>query len=137
MVARGLHDKRLVEHERRTGESRIEIAEGPLLERLAHRQASRLLVVEILGRPLDRLERPRPFTRRGSSPRVPLQSRTRAVGPEAVERIGDKRQRLEIDFDPFDRLGGRQLIGRGHRENRLAGIKRLIRQRAFRAAEVG
>ena len=58
-------------------------------------------------------------------------------GTQALERIDDKRQRLEIELDALDRLGRRRLVNRGDGQNRLALIERLVRQRALGAAQVG
>ena len=49
----------------------------------------------------------------------------------------DERQRLEVELDPLDRLGGGQLVDRGDGQNRLALIQRLVGQRALGAAQIG
>jgi hypothetical protein len=56
--------------------------------------------------------------------------------PEAVERTGHKRQRLEIDLDGFDGFGRRQFVDRGDREDRFAGVQRLVGERALRAVQI-
>ena len=63
---------------------------------------------------------------------LPSDPRVRAAGPQRLERIDHERQRLEIDLDLFDGLGGGQLVHGGDRQNRLALIQRLIGQRLVR-----
>ena len=67
--------------------------------------------------------------RRNAHPDVSIGPCVRAAGPQTDQRIDDKRQRLEIDFDFFDGFGGRKFVDRGHGKNRLALKQRLIRQR--------
>ena len=92
-------DERLVEHERGVLEAGVDVAVGPLLRRLAHRQAALVGLGELLGGPLDRLRsatpRSAPDRRHRRVPTLPV---VRAFGPPGrrlVERIDDERQRLE------------------------------------------
>jgi hypothetical protein len=43
--------------------------------------------------------------RRRPHPDVALDTRVRAVGPQALNRIDDEGERLVVDVDRFDRLG--------------------------------
>jgi hypothetical protein len=59
---------------------------------------------------------------------LPSHSGVRPAWPQRIERIDDKRKPLEIDLNSFDRLRGGHFVHRGHRQNRLAHIDRLLRQ---------
>ena len=63
------------------------------------------------------------------TPRVALQPRVRTARPETDQRIDDKRQRLELDPDCLDRFGRGVFVDGGDRQNRLALVDRLVRQR--------
>ena len=71
---------------------------------------------------------------RRRSPRIAVESGIRAVGPQALERIGDERKQLEVDLDPLDRLRGSRLVHGGDGEDRLALVARLVGERSFGAA---
>ena len=126
-------------------EAGIEIAERPLLERLAHRQPSRFAFVisEVGGRPFHgfgdwrwsrTLGPGRWWTR--CAPDVAVQPRVGAARPEAVERIDDEGKRLEIHLDRFDgQCRGLFVDGRDG-QDRLAGIERLVGQRLLGAVQI-
>ena len=116
----------------------LDIADVPLVGFLAERQAAVLGLLEIFLGPLDGVQFGRrhsgPFPglrrrRRHANPNVSVGSGVRAAGPQTHQRIDDERQRLEIDFDFFNRFGGGEFVDRGHGENRLALKQRLIGQR--------
>ena len=141
-MAGGLHDEGFVEDERGVLEAGVEIAVRPLLGRLAHRQRCRrgASAKSCVG-PLQRLDLRARRRSVGAGPAggagipdVAFESRVGAAGPQALDRIDDERQRLEIEVDPLDRLGGGQLVDGGDGENRLALIERLVGQRALGAA---
>ena len=140
-MTRGLHDKGFVEHQRGGGKARVQIAVRPLFERLACGQAPFSGRGKILRGPLHgfawrRTRRPLRAGHRGA-PRIAVETRVRAIGPEAFQRIGHKRQRLEVDLDAFHRFCRGQLVNSGNREDRLAGVQRLVRQRLLDAFEFG
>jgi hypothetical protein len=137
LMARRLHDERLVEHERGAAESRVDVAVGPLLGRLAHRQLAVAGGGEVLFGPLQRADlRPVPCralqvpcagSARGR-PDVASRAGVRTVRPEALERIGHERQRLEIERDAFYRFGGGEFVDGRDGQNRLALELRLVRE---------
>ena len=140
LVARVRRDERFVKHERGVLETRVEIAERPFIGRLAHRQLALFGLGEVRLGPLEfpdlgrrhRCRAARRIRRRcGSHPDIALSSRIRPAGPQGFERIDDKRQRLEIDPNLFNRFGGSELVDRGHGENRLALVQRLHREPAI------
>ena len=110
----GLHDKGLVEHQRRLFKARVEIAEGPLPQaaclsaagpsRAAAKSASVHFTVSRVGGAGGP----------GGAPGLAAAARSRhcrrvarsASRPEAFERIDDEGQRLEVDDDAFDGVGG-------------------------------
>ena len=141
-MAGGLHDEGFVDDERRGLEAGVEIAVRPLVGRLAHRQAAFGRVREILRGPFQHLHlRPRRRRRRagvgaagtGVTQTLPSRRAFGLPGPQALDRIGDERQRLEIEIDALDRRGGGRFVDRGDGENRLALIERLVGQRALGA----
>ena len=141
----GLHDERFVDDECRGLEAGVEIAEGPFVRRVAQRQRAGGSVREVLLGPLQRLElRSRRRSagaghrgcRRGK-PDVAFETAIRAAGPQAVDRIDDERQRLEIEIDALDGGDRGFFVHSGERENRLALIERLVGQRTLGAAQVG
>ena len=64
-------------------------------------------------------------------PDVALFPRVRRAWPERVQRVDVERQPLVVYVDSFDGFGGRELIHRGDRQNRLALVDRLHRQPAL------
>ncbi len=140
VVPGGLHDERLVEHERGLLEPRVDIAVSPLLDRRASRQRSLRRGGKVLVGPPHGLHRHRRWRRharrRGRPPDISLLARARTVGPQGVDRVGHERQRLEIDHDALDGFSRRQLVHRGHRGDRLAGIEGLVGERALDSAEI-
>ena len=66
------------------------------------------------------------------TPHVAFGARVRSTGPQRHHRIDDKRQRLVIDLDLLDRVGRRHFVDRRDRDDRLALIERLGRERHFR-----
>ena len=63
------------------------------------------------------------------SPDVAFEPRVRSARPQADERIDDERQRLPVDVDLLDRVGGGELVDGRDREDRLALIHRLVGER--------
>ena len=74
--------------------------------------------------------------RRRRDPDVAVEARVGAARPQALDRIDDERQRLEIDVDALDRLRGGRFVDGRDGENRLALIERLVGQRALGAAQI-
>jgi hypothetical protein len=144
LVAGGLDDERLVDDDGGRREAGVEIAVRPLFRRLARRQRAFGRGREILIGPLQRLDfrarRRRAAAaagrRRDRKPDVPVGARVRAGRPQALDRIDDERQRLEVDFDFLDRFGSRTFVDGGDRQDRLALIQRLVGERFFGAAKV-
>ena len=140
-------DEGFVEHERRVLEAGLEIAERPLVGRLAHRQLACVVVGEVRLGPFhvsDDLGRRRGCPCLGAAPDVAADARVGPAGPQAVQRIDDEGQRLELDLDFLDRLGRGELVDGGDGQDRLALVDRLVGERllAFqvrlnRLAEVG
>ena len=70
---------------------------------------------------------------RGALHTLPSSRALGASRPQALERIDDEGQRLEVDDDAFDGVGGGDLVDGGDREDRFAGIEGLVRQRLLAA----
>ena len=149
LVAGVRRDVRLVEHERGLLEARLEVAVRPLLRRIRHhRQAAGVGLGQLRLGPLHLADlgtrralrlaaaRRRGRRRRRDEPVVALGPGVGAAGTEAHQRIDREGQRLELDLDLFDRVGGRDLVDRGDRQDRLALVDRLVRERDF-AVEIG
>ena len=117
-----LRDEGLVEHECGFGHVPLDIAEGPLVRGFTCRELSFLDGGEIGGRPLDGLHS------LPSGDDIAVAARVRSAREEAVERIDGERQRFQFDHYPFDRVLGQRLALRGHRKDRLADKRRLVRQ---------
>ena len=85
--------------------------------------------------PAAAFEGPRRTGRRGrrrrTHPCVALRARVGAARPQAVNRIDDERQRLELDVDRLDRERSGELVDGGDGENRFALVERLVRQAAL------
>ena len=129
MVGQRLVYDRVLEHVVRVGERRVEVAVRPLVRRLPHRQpAFGLRRVELRLRPLQGHEFA-PVLAEAHD--VAVEAGVRAAGPQAVERIDHERERLEVDVDRLDRVRRRRLVDRRQREDRLAHVLRLIRERGF------
>ena len=122
VVREVLRDEGLVEHECGFGHVPLDIAVGPLVRGLTCRELSFLDGGEIGGRPLDGLHGP------PAGDDIAVAAGVRSAREEAVERIDGKRQRLEFNQDPVDRVLGQRLAHRGDRKDGLAGEHRLIRQ---------
>src|SRR5262249_57154883 len=60
---------------------------------------------------------------------VALTPRVRPVRAQAVQRIDEKWQRLQIELDPIDRFRGDVFADGGDREDRLALVYGLVGQR--------
>ena len=114
--------ERLVEHESRIRKTALEVAVRPLGRGLAHRQRAVLGRREVLLRPLDFLQ---------ALPRdhgVAAHLRVRAPGPQALQRIHRKRQRLQVHLDPRDRVLCYSLADGRNGQNRLAHVAGFIRE---------
>ena len=123
--------KRLVEHERGVLEARVDIAVGPLVGRMAHRQAALFFRGKVLVRPLQHGQLFWPAARRRPHPDIAVLARIRAARAQALQRIGREGQRLHVDLDLLDRFRAGQLIHGRHGQNRLALVHRLVGQRQF------
>src|SRR2546425_5245571 len=66
-----------------------------------------------------------------TDPHIALRPCVRTAGTQALNRVDDEGQRLEVDVDRFDRFGRFELARRGNRENRLALIERPLGPAAF------
>jgi hypothetical protein len=143
-MAGGLDHERFVDDDGGVLEAGVEIAVGPLLGGLAHRQRTGRRRREILIGPLQRAER-WPRRRAGGAlrgggaghPDVALTAAVGAGGAEALDRIDDKRQRLEVEFDALDRRGGSVLVDGGDgeesaRRDRAARWSARVRRREGR-----
>lgn len=140
MMSCGLHDERLVDHEVRTSEARVEIAEGPFLDRLAHRHAAFGCLSEVGFCPLQSLARGRRRRlarrcRHGRAPHVAVGARVGTVGAQAVQWIDDEGEGLEIDVDELDRIRGDLLADGSDRKNRFTTVQWLVRETALGAAQ--
>ena len=134
-------DEGLVEDEVGLLEAGLEIAERPLVGVLAERQLAVAGRGEVLVGPLQLLHlRPGGAAgaapaagrrRRGRTQTLPSRARVRAARPQALERIDDERQRLELDLDRLDRFGRGELVDGRDREDRLALVERLVGQAAL------
>jgi hypothetical protein len=113
-------DEAFLDDELRSLEAGIEIAIVPLLGGLAERQLVVARGGEIAGLPFRGLQ----VDLRGRH--IAVRARVGAVRKQALQRVGDMGELLEIDADRLDRLGG-DLLGLGRdRENRLADIEHLV-----------
>jgi hypothetical protein len=111
----------LVEHELRSGETRIDVAERPFRERLALRQLSVLGAREILSRPFDVLEL-------DALHDITVRARVRPAGEQALQRVDRERQLFVGDLDLLEGVA-RELLGVGRDgENRMADEQRLVRE---------
>ena len=126
------HDEGLVEDQVGGLERGLQVAERPFLHRLAHRHAAFGRLGKVRRGPLEALDRGAwGFTRRGRGrrrPHVALAARVGAIGPQALDRIGHEGQRLDVEMNQLDRLGGNLLADGRHGENRLTRVERLVGQ---------
>ena len=126
-------DEAFVDHDLRRLEAGVDVTIAPFLRRLTGRQ-----LVIARGRKVARF----PFQRlqvdlgRGD---VAVRACVGAARKEALERIGDVGKLLEVDFDHFDRFGGRSLAFGRNREDWLPyeqhfflGQDRGLRRRELR-----
>ena len=120
VVALRADDEAFVEHQLGVLEAGVEIAIGPFVGRLAHRQLVVARHGEVARRPLDGLELD---ARIGD---VAVKPRIRPAGVQAVERIDHERQRLVFDLDQVDRVLGELFGFGGDRKDRLAHEVRLV-----------
>ena len=125
LMARRLGMKRFVEDEIGLAKAGVDIAVRPLNTWLAERHLTLVSAREVLRRPLHGLQL-------AADEHIAVASSVRAGGPQAVERIDHKWQRLEIERDSLDRLGGGEFTDGGHGENGFALVERLVGQRHFR-----
>ena len=134
-------DESLVEDERRVLEPGLEIAVRPLVRRLPigslpSSDSAKSSSVHFSSCDARRRARPAGRPRYRHAPQtLPSMRAFGPSGPQADERIDDERQRLELDLDLLDRFGGRELVDRRDRENRLAVVHRLVGQRSFACAD--
>jgi hypothetical protein len=108
---------------------------------LAKRQLAVLCGGKIVRRPLERLDFRTGRRRRGAGlgrrrgrrayPHVALRPGVRAAGLQAFDWIDDKRQRLELDLNLLDGLGGGRFVNRRDGQDRVADIQRLVGQPAL------
>ena len=135
LVARVRRHKRFIEDERRILESRVYVTVRPFVGRLPHRQAPVLRVGELRLGPLEHSDLGgwrggRRSSRHGRwrwrlHPDVSVRSGIRATGSQGFKRIDSEGQRLKIDSNLFDGVGGSEFVDCGHSENRFALVKRL------------
>ncbi len=123
-------DERFIQHERGVFETCVEIAPGPFVGRLAHRQTALALFGEIGVGPFQ-LSDHGCGGARSRDPDVAVRARVRSAGAQCIERIDGKRKPFEVYANSFDGFGRRQFIDRGHREYRFALIDRLHGETAF------
>ena len=140
--------ERSVEHERRCLEAGIDVAVRPLerrVGRLAHRQrpspaAAKSASVHLCSRISGRggvgraggaglTGRGRGLGRGHAHPDIPRPARVRRRRAQRLDRIDVEGQRLVLDADQLDRLGGGQFVDGGDGENRFAAVQRLVGER--------
>ena len=137
----GVDHERLVEDQRSAGEAGVEVAVLPFLHRPAGRQLAVGRSGEVLRGPLEPFDR-RPARRlpggrrRRNAPDIAFETGVRPAGAEALERIDGEWQRLEIDGDELDRLGGDVLAVGRQRQDRLALVERFVGQGALGPAQI-
>ena len=121
-VARG--HERLVEHEVRLREARLEVTVRPLEHGLAGRELAFFRARKVAGGPFRGLE-PRRAAQTVVDD-VAVAARVRSARIQALQRIDGERQFLEIDLDLVDRVLRERLRLGGDREDRLADEHRLV-----------
>ena len=141
LMARVRRDERLVEHQRRFLQARLDIAERPdRIGMFAHRQPAFGVFSELLVGPFEILDlrkwRRLAGRRRGAHPHVAFDARCRRAWAKRRNGIDIERQHVPANLDLLDRFGRSRFVNRAHRKHRLALIERLARQRAL-AIRVG
>src|SRR6266850_8260764 len=105
--------ERVIENEGGLPESPLEVAIGPLVGSLAHRQMTIVHVGKVFLRPFhffDVRSRRRPVRGwRTWCPHVAISARVGSARPERVERIDVKRQVFPLDLDLLYRLSRDEL----------------------------
>ena len=109
----------LVEHQSGVAETGFEVPVGPLVVDFAHRQLALRRRGEVRFGPLDLLD-PRTALRR-----VAVLARVGAAGAQALQRIQDEGQRLEVQLDLLDRVVRGRLV---HRRERRDGLAHEVRR---------
>src|SRR3954470_4347726 len=107
LMARRLCMERLVEDEIGLLKTCAQIAVCPLNAWLAHRHLAFGSAGEVLRRPLDGVQL-------ASDEGLAFTSGIRSVRSQALERIDNKRQRLQIERDSLDGLCGGQFVDGRH-----------------------
>ena len=125
-MAGGLRVEGLVEDEVGLLEAFLDIAEHERVGRLAHGQSALGGLGEVGVGPLQVHDLQR---RSGAGVDVALRAGVRAAGPQAVERVDHEGQRLVVDLNEVDGVGGHGLVDGGDRENRLALVDGLVGER--------
>src|ERR1700722_16899659 len=129
-MASGLLEQRLIHDVVGRLETGLEIAEGCFLACFAAPRKPPLGdFIEVLGAPLDSLD----F--RVLIEDVAVGTGIPSVWPQAVQRIDDERQRLEIHFHLLDRFGRSPFVYGRNGENRLTGIHWFVGQSQFGPAD--
>ena len=123
LVRHGLVEHRLVEYEVRLRESGLDVAHLPLVGGGAARRE----LTPLGGGPVGALPLDGRHVRPGH--RVAVEAGVRSSRAQAVERVEHERQRLEVEPDELDGIRGRRLVDRGHGQNRLAFVPRLVGER--------
>ena len=121
VVGRTRGDEGLVEHECRVREARFDITVRPLRQGLAHGHLALARGSEVLGGPLHLHDLTLPHD-------VPVGPGVRPTGTQALERIHAERKRLVVHIDRGDGVLRYGLVDRGHREDRRAHVKWLVRE---------
>jgi len=110
-MAGRLRHEGLVEDEVCLLEAVLDIAERPLVARLAERHLAVGGLREIVVGPFPDRDPRRKRTGRGRAhPDIALGPRIRAVRPQALDPIDDEGERFELDVDRFDRDRRRELV---------------------------
>ena len=137
VVGDRLEEQRLFDDVVGVGEALLQVAVGPFVLEHASGHLALLAVRaprggEVLGRPLDALDH------RLHAGVGPLADDAVAVGQgvrparrDRVQRVERERQRLEVDVDLLDRVGGDLLAHRGDGKHRLALVLGVVGQSAL------
>jgi hypothetical protein len=147
LVTGGLHDECFIDDDRGILEAGVEVTVRPLIRHRAHRQRAIGRVSEVALGPFQGLDFRPVLLRRLSGgrrrgrwrrhPDVAIDARVGAGRTQALDRIDDERQRLEIELDALDRFRRGALVDGRQRKDRLALVERLVGQRAFCAFQIG
>ena len=117
-----LHEHSFIKNKVRLSEARFDITDFPFVRNLA---TGRHLTAVHLG-PVDVV--PGNVKQVTTGHRVALKPSIGPTRAKTLQRIQCKRERFKIDLNLLNRIRRRFLRYRGHRQNRLAFIERLIRQ---------